>query len=66
MIRMLRALANYVELNCKDDMNVFLSSGFQPRTRTRSQAQPLDQPMILYIGPPGSSAHTLTPNAATS
>src|SRR5436305_10102696 len=27
VIRILRALATYVELNCKDDMNTFLSSG---------------------------------------
>src|SRR5207249_11024065 len=49
VIRMLRALANYVELHCKDDMNAFLSSGFQPRSGTRKPAQPLDQPVILNI-----------------
>jgi Fibronectin type III domain len=47
--RMLRALALYVELNCKDDMNTFLSSGFQPRSTTRTPAKPLDQPVITYI-----------------
>ena len=46
---MLRALALYVELNCKDDMNTFLTSGFQPRSSTRAAAQPLDQPMILSV-----------------
>jgi hypothetical protein len=46
---MLRALALYVELNCKDDMNIFLSSGFQPRSSTRTPAQPLVQPMILNV-----------------
>src|SRR2546427_1336752 len=49
VIRMLRALALYVELNCKDDMNTFLTSGFQPRSSTRAAAQPLDQPMILSV-----------------
>ena len=48
VIRMLRALANYVELHCKDDMNAFLSSGFQPRSGTRKPAQPLDQPVIVF------------------
>src|SRR5439155_21476008 len=28
IIRMLRALASYVENNCKDDMQIFLTSGF--------------------------------------
>jgi hypothetical protein len=49
IIRMLRALATHVELNCKEDMNIFLSSGFQPRSTARAQAQPLGQPMILGI-----------------
>ena len=46
---MLRGLAIYVELNCKADMNTFLSSGFQPRSGTRTPAQPLDQPMITSL-----------------
>ena len=49
VIRMLRALASYVELHCKDDTNAFLSSGFQPRSGTRKPAQPLAQPVILNI-----------------
>ncbi len=48
VIRMLKGLALYVELNCKEDMNTFLSSGFQPRSSTRMPAQPLDQPVVLY------------------
>jgi hypothetical protein len=49
VIRTIKQLATYVELNCKDDMNIFLSSGFQTRTSTRTAAQPLDQPVILNI-----------------
>ena len=49
VIRMLRALALYVEINCKDDTNTFLTSGFHPRTSTRMAAQPLDQPTVLGI-----------------
>jgi len=49
LIRMLRALANHVELNCRDDMNIFLSSGFRPRSSTRTPAQPLDQPAVVYV-----------------
>ena len=49
VIRTIKQLATYVELNCKDDMNIFLSSGFQPRSSTRTAAQPLDQPVILSI-----------------
>jgi hypothetical protein len=49
VIRMLRALAAYVEFISKEDMNTFLSSGFQPRPGTRTPAQPLDQPIILSV-----------------
>jgi hypothetical protein len=38
VIRILRALALYVELNCKNDLNVFLTSGFTPRSNTRTPA----------------------------
>jgi hypothetical protein len=49
IIRMLRQLATYVELNCKDDMNTFLSSGLKPRSTTRVTPQPLAQPTILNL-----------------
>src|SRR6266571_1703462 len=49
VIRTIKLLAAYVELNCKEDMNIFLSSGLQPRSITRTPAQPLDQPTILNI-----------------
>jgi hypothetical protein len=49
IIRMLRQLATYVELNCKDDMDTFLSSGFKPRSTNRATPQPLAQPMILNL-----------------
>ncbi len=49
VIRMLRELSAYVELNCKEDMNIFLSSGFTPRSSTRTSAQPLDQPLIVNL-----------------
>ncbi len=50
VIRMIKQLATYVEVTSKEDMNVFLSSGFQPRSSARTAAQPLDQPTILGIG----------------
>ncbi len=43
---MLRALALYVELNCKDDMNTFLTSGFVARSASRSPAAPLATPVV--------------------
>ena|SRR5438132_121550 len=56
-------LATYVELHCKDDLNIFLSSGFQPRSSTRTPAQPLDQPTILNIdqGSTGQLLASVTP-----
>jgi hypothetical protein len=55
VIRMIKQLATYVEVTSKEDMNVFLSSGFQPRSSARTAAQPLDRPVILGIeqGAPG-------------
>jgi hypothetical protein len=49
IIRMLRALATHVELNCKDDINIFLTSGFHPRSTVRATAQPLVQPTIVGV-----------------
>jgi hypothetical protein len=46
LIRMLRALALYVELNCKDDMNTFLTSGFEARSAARTPASPPATPVI--------------------
>ena len=63
VIRTIKLLATYVELNCKDDMNILLSSGFQPRSSTRTPAQPLDQPTILNIdqGSTGQLLASVTP-----
>ena len=63
VIRTIKHLATYVELNCKDDINIFLSSGFQPRSSARSPAQPLDQPTILSIdqGPTGQLLVSIKP-----
>ena len=63
VIRTIKHLATYVELNCKDDMNIFLSSGFQPRSSARTPAQPLDQPTILNIdqGPTGQLLASIKP-----
>ena len=40
IVRVLQVLAFHVQLNCKDDMNTFLSSGFQPRSSTRTPPRP--------------------------
>jgi hypothetical protein len=47
--RMAEQLGHYVEHNCNGEMDVFLSSGFQPKSDTRSPAGPLDQPRIRKI-----------------
>jgi len=44
---LLRLLGHYVEGACKGDMTAFLSSGFEPATRTMPSApQPLPQPTV--------------------
>src|SRR6266404_1161299 len=47
--RMLRVLAFHVELNCKDDLNIFLTSGFTRRSTTRTPPQPLDPTTVLSV-----------------
>ena len=49
VLRMLRALAMYVELNCKEDMTIFLTSGFEARSTTRTPPQLPDQPTIVDL-----------------
>jgi hypothetical protein len=53
--RMAEQLGHYVEHNCNGEMDRFLSSGFQPKSTTRTPAGPLDQPRIRKIkhGMPG-------------
>jgi hypothetical protein len=41
VIKMLRQLGHWVEANCKDDLSILKSSGFQPASTTKSPAQPL-------------------------
>jgi hypothetical protein len=47
--RMAAQLGHYVEHNCNGEMDKFLSSGFQPKSSTRTPAGPLDQPRIRKI-----------------
>ena len=49
LIRMLRAIAAYVEFHCKDDIHVFLTSGLRPRSTTRPPAQEIDAPKLNGI-----------------
>ena len=43
VVRMLRQLAHYVEANCKDDINILLSSGFAPINTVRKPSESLSQ-----------------------
>src|SRR5207245_2332264 len=47
----------------REEVNIFLSSGFQPRSSARTPAQPLDQPTILNIdqGPTGQLLASIKP-----
>lgn len=49
VISMLRLLGHYVEAACKADMTVFLSSGFEAASWTRTAPQPLPQPKIVRV-----------------
>jgi hypothetical protein len=49
IIRMLRLLGRYVEANCKNDMAIFMSSGFQPISTIRTAPLPLAPPTIRNV-----------------
>jgi hypothetical protein len=43
VVKKLRLLGRYVETNCKDDMAIFLTSGFEPASNSKAQSQGLSQ-----------------------
>src|SRR2546427_5490299 len=49
IVRMLRALAFHVELNCKDDIKIFLTSALTPRSSTRTPPQALEPTTVLSV-----------------
>src|SRR6266700_3572668 len=49
IVRMLKVLAFYAELNCKDDVNIFLTSGFTPRSTTRMPPQPTEPTIVVSV-----------------
>jgi hypothetical protein len=54
VVRMLRQLAHYVEANCKDDINILLSSGFAVVNTIRKPIESLSQ-SIRWIDSTGVS-----------
>jgi hypothetical protein len=67
LVRTLSALSHYAELNCKDDLTTFMSSGFQPAPTARSVPQQLPPASIIRIdsgansGPMRALAQPLPP-----
>jgi Fibronectin type III domain len=63
MAMMMRLLAHYVENTSNGNMDVFMSSGFEPAITTRSAPQPLAQPTIKAIdqGNSGELVVTVAP-----
>ena len=49
LIRLLRQLAHFVEIACKDDMATFMTSGFKPASYARTAPQPLPPASILSV-----------------
>ncbi len=47
--KMLRSIGHYVEVACNDDLNTFLSSGFEPLTIVRVPQEPVAPAMIRNI-----------------
>src|SRR6202521_852423 len=52
VVKLLGQLAKYVEANCKDDMTIFLSSGFKAASTTKTAAVPLSEKIrSIQLGP---------------
>jgi hypothetical protein len=49
VIKSLRQLGHYVEENCKDNMPIFLKSGFEPVSTTRTKVAPLSDAIRKII-----------------
>jgi hypothetical protein len=49
VIKMLRLLSRYVEVNSNDDMSIFTSSGFVAATRMKTPPAPLPMPVIRSV-----------------
>jgi hypothetical protein len=49
IVQTMKVLAFYVELNCQNDMNIFLGSGFTPRSTTRTPPQALEPTIVIGV-----------------
>jgi hypothetical protein len=49
VIKQLRMLGRYVEVTCNGEMAIFKSSGFQPKSTTKTPPQPLPVPVIRKV-----------------
>src|SRR5690348_13749168 len=49
VVKMLDQLANHAETYCKDDKTIFLTSGFETKSTTKTPPAPLDQPTIESV-----------------
>src|SRR2546427_9626092 len=58
VVKLLMQLAHYVEANCKDDMTIFLSSGFTPAASTKNLTPPVSE-SIRRIEPGSNSGEML-------
>ena len=43
VVKLLVQLAHWVEANCKEDMTIFLTSGFQAAASTKAKTPPLSE-----------------------
>jgi len=57
VIKSLGQLGHYVEANCKDDLQTFLKSGFQPISAVRTPAAPLSESIRKIV--PGKNSGQL-------
>ena len=57
VVKLLDQLATYIQSNCKDDMTIFLSSGFKAQSRTKTTAATASESIrSVKIGPNSGQA----------
>ena len=49
LIKMIRQLGHWLEANCREDLGIFKSSGFQTVATTRTSSELLSKPVILNV-----------------
>ena len=60
VVKLLKLFARYAEMNCKDDMTIFLSFGFTPAASTKKKTAPVSESIRKVEPGPNSGEMLIT------